>query len=151
MSGNSPRVKKVENWEKPEDEDGDDIMTTPLSPHRIENHSKKGFRVIRPDGSLHRPSAKKLLKMRNMNVKKQAKIVRGERIRSKSKRPKRTVRRYGPNPDYTSPKKKSCCERWFGRDAGKKKCKKKCKTRKKKKSKTRKKKRRHRKKRTKKR
>lgn len=141
------KVEKVENWKKPEDKGGDGWMTTPLSPHRLEKHSKYGHRLIRRDGSLDRPSAKRLLEMGNMNVKQQKTIVRGKRIRSKSSNRGKTVRRYGPNPDYTpSPKKKSCCERWFrwGSKKRNKKCKKKCKTRKKK-NKTRKKKRRRRK------
>ena len=134
-------------------------MTTPLSPRRIETHSKKGIRVVhRHTGRLDRPPSKKLLDFGNMNVKKTKQTVRGEKIRRKSNRKKRTVRIYGDNPDYTpSPKKKSCCEKmseFCGRrlwSCGSKKCKKKCKTRKKKKSKTLKKKRRRRKKGTRKR
>jgi len=136
---NRVKYEKFLNWKKTEKEDDNDIMTTPLSPRRIETHSKKGIRVVhRHTGRLDRPPSKKLLNFGDMNVKKTKQTVRGKKIRGKSKRPKGTVRRYGDNPDYTpSPKKKSCCERWFrwGSKKRNKKCKKKCKTRKRKRKK----------------
>ena len=148
-------VIRKEGWVKPEEDYSDNIMSAALPKRRIEKHSVYGFSKYSNGRVLPGPKSKRLLDMGDMNVKEQKKTVKGVRIRSKSSK-RGTVLKYGINPDYTpSPKKKTCCERWFGRRGSKKrnkKCKKKCNTRKRKrKSKTRKKKRRRRKKGTRKR
>ena len=147
------KFEKVVNWEKPEEEDLSNELNTGfddegIKERRVKHQPTALFKLSKRHGhAIEHSTAKRTLKVDKDD---KAKAPVGSTRKTRDINHKRTRLRRLSNPSYrkpTPPKKKSCCERWFGRDAGKKKCKKKCKTRKKKKkNKTRKKKRRRRKK-----
>ena len=152
-SRSKPRTKfsRKEGWVKPEEEDLSNDLNTGfddegIKERRVKHQPTALAKTSMRDGHVIRgPISKRTLSYEDEHVK----IPTGKRDTTTLNHRRTRLRRLS-NPSYrkpTPPKKKSCCQRWFGRDAGKKKCKKKCKTRKKKKkNKTRKKERRRRKK-----
>ena len=130
-------VIRKEGWMKPVNEDLSKLLNEDFDdggiaynrkyhrPTALVKTSMRDGRVIRD------PTSKRTLAYGDEHVKKPT----GKRDTTTLNHRRTRLVRFS-NPSYRKPpKNKSCCKRWFGRDAGNKKCKKKCKTRKKKRKK----------------
>ena len=131
-------VIRKEGWVKPVNEDLSKLLDEDFDGKDIDKrrkvHSDTALVKIRRDGTIIRPhKLQRVLKLGPNDIVKTSKNSTRPTLGLNPKK-NRLVNTYNPKRNPVT-KKKNCCERLFGRDAGKKKCKKKCKTRKKKRKK----------------